>query len=64
MQYPALLFMQRDGMGCCHQQFLIHLLRLGEVERQEVEAFVVQQLQLGGELLLLEAYDIAPCLDD
>lgn len=37
---------------------------LGKVEGQQVQALIVQQLQLGGELLLLEADDPTPRLDD
>lgn len=39
-----------------------HLLRLGKVESKHIEALVVQQLQLCGELLLLEAYHVPVCL--
>ena len=41
-----------------------HLLRLGQVESQQIEALVVQQLQLGAQLFLLEASHQTPRLDD
>ena len=41
----------------------MYLLRLCKVECQHIQALVVQQLQLGGELLLLQA-DYSPiCLN-
>lgn len=46
------------------QETPVHVLGLGKVESQQVQALVVQQLELGGELLLLEANDPTPRLDD
>ena len=48
-------------MGCCGTN--LYLVRLRKVERQQVKALVVQELQLGVEFLLFEAQHSVVSLD-